>query len=74
MAGRSTPLDLAALARLLYLSAGLIRKAQLAVAGEVHYRAAASAGALFPIEVYIVCEDIAGLDAGVYHFRRRISL
>ncbi len=68
IAGRSTPLDLAALARLLYLSAGLIRKAQLAVAGEVHYRAAASAGALFPIEVYIVCEDLPGLDAGVYHF------
>ena len=61
-------LDLNSLARLLYLSAGLIRKAQLPVAGEVHYRAAASAGALYPIEVYVVCGDIPGLAAGVYHF------
>lgn len=68
LAGPESPLDLSALARLLYLSAGLIRKAQLPVAGEVHYRAAASAGALFPIEVYVVCEKIPGLDAGVYHF------
>jgi len=67
-AGPETALDLSALARLMYLSAGLVRKANLPVAGEVHYRAAASAGALFPIEVYAVCRDIPGLDAGVYHF------
>ena len=66
--GPEIPLDLSSLARLLYLSAGLVRKAQLPVAGEVHYRAAASAGALFPIEVYAVCRAIPGLDAGVYHF------
>ena len=60
--------DLPGLAELLYLSAGLIRKAQLPVAGEVHYRAAASAGALYPVEVYVVCGDITGLEAGVYHF------
>jgi len=68
LARPKAPLELLGLARLLYLSAGLIRKAHLPVAGEVHYRAAASAGALYPVEVYVVCGDIPGLDAGVYHF------
>lgn len=61
-------LNLTTLARLLYLSAGVIRKRQLPQLGEIHYRAAASAGALYPIETYVVCQDIPGLDAGVYHF------
>jgi SagB-type dehydrogenase family enzyme len=60
--------DLSTLANLLRLSAGVIRKRTLPQAGEVHYRAAASAGALYPIETYVVCQDIPGLDAGVYHF------
>ena len=61
-------LDLASVARLLFFSAGLIRKGAFSGAGEVHFRAAASAGALYPVEVYLVCEDIPGLEAGVYHF------
>ena len=64
----SEPLDLAGVAQLLFYSAGLIRKRFLPVAGEVHYRAAASAGALYPVEVYLVSSDIPGLEAGVYHF------
>ena len=69
--GRSTPLDLSALARILYLSAGLIKKSTNPLAGEVQYRAAPSAGALYPVEVYLVCGDIPGLEAGVYHFSPR---
>ena len=62
------PLDLTTIAQLLHYSAGLIRRSTLRTAGEVHYRAAASAGALYPIELYVVCGDLPGLAAGVYHY------
>ena len=69
--GDGASLDLGALARCLFFSAGLIRKGVFPKAGEVRFRAAASAGGLYPIEVYVVCKDIPGLDAGVYHFSPR---
>ena len=55
-------------AQLLYYCAGVIRTGHFRIAGEVHFRAAASAGGLYPVETYIVCGDIDGLAAGVYHF------
>ena len=66
----AAPLTLAMLTRLLYHSAAVIRRRQLRD-GEVHYRAAASAGALYPTEIYAVCGDLDGLRAGVYHFNPR---
>ncbi len=36
--------------------------------GEIYFRAAACTGALYEIELYVVSGDLAGLDAGVYHF------
>lgn len=60
-------LDLASLAGLLFFSAGLVRKG-VSKAWEVRFRAAASAGALYPVEAYVVCGGISGLEPGVYHF------
>ena len=64
----ANPPDLASVAQMLHYSAGLIRRSTLRSAGEVHYRAAASAGALYPIELYLVCGNLEGLEAGVYHY------
>jgi SagB-type dehydrogenase family enzyme len=59
--------DLARLASILYYSAG-VTKHRTYTGGELYFRAAACAGALYPTEVYVVCGDIDGLKAGVYHF------
>jgi SagB-type dehydrogenase family enzyme len=59
--------DLQDLARILYFSAG-ITKQRRSPGGEIYFRAAACTGALYEIELYIVTADLAGLDAGVYHF------
>src|SRR5713101_6377098 len=59
--------DLEAVAQLLYLSAGITRK-RSHPGGEIYFRAAACTGALYEVELYLVCGDLANLDAGVYHF------
>lgn len=61
-------LNLSTVAALLYYSAGRIRKRHFAGTGEVTFRAASSAGGLYPIEVYLVCSGLPDLQAGVYHF------
>jgi SagB-type dehydrogenase family enzyme len=65
-AGECTP-DLEQLASLLFYSAGVIRT-KTYPAGVIYFRAAACAGALYPVEIYVVCKDLEGLAAGVYHF------
>jgi SagB-type dehydrogenase family enzyme len=62
------PWGLLELARVLFFSAGVTRRARLIGGRPIFLRAAASAGALYPIEVYVVCGDLPGLPAGVYHF------
>ena len=59
--------DLHTLAQLLFFSAGLTRVAKFN-SGPYYMRAAPATGALYPIELYVVCGDISGLKAGVYHF------
>ncbi len=59
--------DLKRLAALLYFSAG-ITKRRAYPGGEVFYRAAACTGALYEIELYLVCSELPDLPAGVYHF------
>ena len=67
IAGACTPfapaLDLEILARLCYFSNGVTR-----VLRGMPFRAAACTGALYHIELYLICADLPGLDAGVYHY------
>ncbi len=71
-------LDLETLAQLLFFSAGVIRSKKH-TQGESFFRAAACTGALYEVELYVVCADLPGravpgvknppgLAAGVYHF------
>jgi SagB-type dehydrogenase family enzyme len=59
--------DLEAVAQLLHLSAGITRDRKYP-GGEIFFRAAACTGALYEVELYLVCSDLADLRAGVYHF------
>ena len=54
---RAAP-DLEAIAQLLYLSAGITRHRKYP-GGEIYFRAAACTGALYEIELYLVCGDLA---------------
>ena len=56
-----------ALSKILQFSAGITRRIDYPW-GEMAFRAAACTGALFHIELYLVCGDLPGLEAGVYHF------
>ncbi|MFB3068952.1 MAG: dehydrogenase, partial [Acidobacteriota bacterium] len=58
--------DLNDLARLLYFSAGVTRKRSSPM-GEVLFRAASCTGALYEVELYVICGDLPDLPAGVYH-------
>lgn len=66
-AGGSAILDLKALSLLLYFSAGITRQRKYP-GGELYFRAAACTGALYEIELYVVCGELPDLEAGVYHF------
>ncbi|TMI32055.1 SagB/ThcOx family dehydrogenase, partial [Candidatus Bathyarchaeota archaeon] len=60
-------IDIGVLSELLFFSAGLTRKMRFGK--EFYYmRAASATGALYPIELYVICGRIPGLEAGVYHF------
>ncbi|MDR7556646.1 MAG: SagB/ThcOx family dehydrogenase [Armatimonadota bacterium] len=67
MPGASVP-DLPTLASVLFLSAGITRRLRLPDGSTMPFRAAACTGALYHIELYVVCGDLPGLAAGVYHF------
>jgi hypothetical protein len=67
-AGPATRLTLAALTAVLYYSAGVTKKKTYPGGGEVLFRAAASTGALYQTEVYVIAGDVEGLPSGLYHF------
>lgn len=64
----SPELDAENLAEILFFSAGITREMKYPY-GNYYMRAASATGALYPIELYVVCDDISSdLEAGVYHF------
>ncbi|MGI0041144.1 MAG: SagB/ThcOx family dehydrogenase, partial [Nitrosopumilaceae archaeon] len=61
-------LDICILAKILYYSAGITKIINYPGIGDVEFRAAACTGALYHTEIYVICGNIDGLEAGVYHF------
>jgi SagB-type dehydrogenase family enzyme len=55
---KDEPLTLVEVSQLLWAAQGKV--------GE--FRTAPSAGALYPLEIYLVARKVVGLDAGVYHY------
>jgi SagB-type dehydrogenase family enzyme len=66
-AEKQGPLDITGLSRLLLLTNTLTAKARHP-GGDFFYRSAASAGALYPTEIYVATCGIDGLEDGLYHF------
>ena len=62
------PRLLRALTALLYYTAGITKKKTYPGGGEVLFRAAASTGALYQTEVYVIAGEVDGLEPGLYHF------
>jgi SagB-type dehydrogenase family enzyme len=58
---RTEPLALSDISQLLWAAQGITRPPK--------YRTAPSAGALYPLEVYLVVGQVDGLPAGVYHYQ-----
>lgn len=62
------PLDAALLGRLLYLCAGVVRKREIRDGVVWLFRAAGSAGGLFPLEVYVSTVGVDGVPDGVHWY------
>src|SRR5579883_376002 len=65
-AGERVP-DLPLISLLLQLSAGITKVLHFPH-GDMPFRAAACTGALYHIDLYVVCGELPDLPAGVYHF------
>jgi hypothetical protein len=66
-AGGPEALDVPALARLLHLSAGVVRVSHRR-GRQFLFRAAGSAGGRFPLELYVSARGVPGLDDGVHWY------
>jgi len=60
---RSEPIAIERLSQLLWATQGITREV-----GDNQYRATPSAGALYPVETYLVVHRVGGLDPGLYHY------
>ena len=66
-ANSETVPDLKTLTSILHHSVGIIKWLSIP-GGRMAFRAAACTGALYHVELYVVCGDVPGLEAGVYQF------
>ena len=66
--GEKRALGLEEVARILIRGTGVLRERLYPDGERFHFRTYASAGALYPIEVYIACTGLDGIDPGLYHF------
>ena len=63
----SNLLDLKILSQILFFSGGITRILKID-SSKIYMRAASATGALYPIEIYLACKNIKGLESGIYHF------
>jgi SagB-type dehydrogenase family enzyme len=60
--------SLADIARICLLSNGILKRGSHGTGRVIEYRAAGGTGARYHLELYLVCGDLPGLAAGVYHY------
>jgi SagB-type dehydrogenase family enzyme len=65
--GHAGQIDADLLARVCLYANGVTRVLRFS-GGEMPFRAAACTGALYHVELYLVCAQLPGLEAGVYHY------
>ncbi|MFB6146615.1 MAG: SagB family peptide dehydrogenase [Halobacteriaceae archaeon] len=65
---RESAPSLSDLTAVLHHAAGVTKRIDVYGGGERAYRAAACTGALYHVDLYVVCGDLDGLEAGVYHY------
>lgn len=63
---RDKPISMGQLAYLLWASTGIQR-----IEGGYEFRTAPSAGALYPIETYVIANNVKALERGAYHYAIR---
>jgi SagB-type dehydrogenase family enzyme len=68
---RGTPVTFAELGTLVRASAGITRPAE---DGTPSFRAVASGGGLYPVELWVVALDVIGLARGVYRYAPRLDV
>lgn len=62
------PLALGDLGQFLYHAARVARRAESPARGTLTFRPSPSAGSCHPLEIYPVCNTVAGLEPGAYHY------
>jgi len=63
---KNKPVDLKTVSQLLWAGQGITGRVF-----DFELRAAPSAGALYPVETYVVCHHVENLEAGLYHYNVR---